>query len=56
MGSKKYQRPYLDIGSHRDKSAYRLGSVVFHLREEGEVKWLDIVDGQQRTLTLAISN
>ena len=62
-----YQRPYkwslknisdlfLDIGSHIDKSAYRLGSVVFHHRQEKDEKsWLDIVDGQQRTLTLLLA-
>ena len=61
-----YQRPYrwslknisdlfLDISSHIDKSAYRLGSVVFHQRGEGENAWLDIVDGQQRTLTLLLA-
>ncbi|MGT2506079.1 DUF262 domain-containing protein [Cupriavidus basilensis] len=61
-----YQRPYKwglknisdlfsDIGSHLDKSAYRLGTVVFHLRVEGEREWLDIVDGQQRTLTLLLA-
>ncbi|ATG73990.1 hypothetical protein AN401_09100 [Zobellella denitrificans] len=62
-----YQRPYkwslknisdlfLDIGSHIDKSAYRLGSVVFHHRQEQDEKsWLDIVDGQQRTLTLLLA-
>lgn len=61
-----YQRPYKwglknindlfgDVGSHLDKSAYRLGTVVFHLREEGTTEWLDIVDGQQRTLTLVLA-
>jgi len=61
-----YQRPYRwgakniadlfdDIGTHLDKSAYRLGSVVFHLRKELQGEWLDIVDGQQRTLTLLLA-
>ncbi len=57
-----YQRPYkwtlknvshlfLDMQTHQDKSAYRLGSVVFHANGEQ----LDIVDGQQRTLTLMLA-
>lgn len=54
-----YQRPYkwsvknvaelfLDTKTHTDKSAYRLGSIVFH--HDNEI--LNIVDGQQRILTL----
>ncbi|EHE6278707.1 DUF262 domain-containing protein, partial [Salmonella enterica] len=61
-----YQRPYkwtvknisellADINSHLDKSAYRLGSVVFHQPESNEEHRLDIVDGQQRTLTLMLA-
>lgn len=61
-----YQRPYkwtakniselfADIDSHLDKSAYRLGSVVFHQTENNEENRLDIVDGQQRTLTLMLA-
>ena len=61
-----YQRPYkwtvkniselfADIDSHLDKSAYRLGSVVFHHTESDEKNKLDIVDGQQRTLTLMLA-
>jgi len=61
-----YQRPYkwtvknigelfADIDSHLDKSAYRLGSVVFHQTESNEDNRLDIVDGQQRTLTLILA-
>lgn len=61
-----YQRPYkwtvkniselfADISSHLDKSAYRLGSVVFHQAESDEDNKLDIVDGQQRTLTLILA-
>lgn len=57
----EYQRPYKwslknvnqlidDIVLHRDKSAYRLGTIVFH-REGGQ---LNIVDGQQRTITLLL--
>ncbi|BCG04677.1 hypothetical protein PPGU19_092450 (plasmid) [Paraburkholderia sp. PGU19] len=62
----RYQRPYkwglknvsdlfLDIGSHLDKSAYRLGTVVFHRRGDDTTECLDIVDGQQRTLTLLLA-
>jgi len=58
----QYQRPYkwteknvaqlfTDISTHRDKSSYRLGTVVFHSHAER----LDIVDGQQRTLTLMLA-
>lgn len=61
-----YQRPYKwglknisdlfsDIGTHLDKRAYRLGTVVFHARVDGDDAWLDIVDGQQRTLTLLLA-
>lgn len=61
-----YQRPYrwgtrnitdlfTDLAAYQSKSAYRLGSVVFHHHthnDKGEA--LDIVDGQQRTLTLML--
>lgn len=64
-----YQRPYkwtqknlndllVDIRRYQVKSAYRLGTVVFHhhcdeaAQEKQET--LDIVDGQQRTLTLLL--
>lgn len=57
-----YQRPYkwtvthinqlfADIAVHKDKSAYRLGTVVFH-QQDGK---RDIVDGQQRTLSLMLA-
>lgn len=57
-----YQRPYkwtaknvnqlfIDIIAHRDKSSYRLGTIVFH--QEGEKK--NIVDGQQRIITLLLA-
>lgn len=60
-----YQRPYKwtqqhlhalldDIKLHNDKSAYRLGTVVFHSNNDNNNKQLDIVDGQQRTLTLML--
>jgi hypothetical protein len=58
----QYQRPYKwtgkhinqlfsDIAIHKDKSAYRLGTIVFH--REGEKK--NIVDGQQRTISLLLA-
>lgn len=57
-----YQRPYKwtgkninqlfsDIAIHKDKSAYRLGTIVFH--REGAKK--NIVDGQQRTISLLLA-
>ena len=57
-----YQRPYKwtgkninqlfsDIAIHKDKSAYRLGTIVFH-REGGKN---NIVDGQQRTISLLLA-
>ncbi len=59
----KYQRPYKwqpkhvnqlveDILNHRTKSCYRLGTVVLH--QEKDVDSLNIVDGQQRLLTLTL--
>jgi len=58
----QYQRPYkwtgkninqlfADIATHKDKSSYRLGTIVFH--QEGERK--NIVDGQQRAITLLLA-
>lgn len=58
----QYQRPYKwttkninqlfsDIATHKDKSSYRLGTIVFH--QEGDRK--NIVDGQQRTITLLLA-
>lgn len=60
-----YQRPYKwtqenlnamlgDLRLYRDKSAYRLGAVVFHYHNTTGQDQLDIVDGQQRTLTLLL--
>jgi uncharacterized protein with ParB-like and HNH nuclease domain len=64
-----YQRPYKwtdknvnqlidDIICHKDKSAYRIGTVVIHLEEvkkDGVAKTnYNIVDGQQRTITLLL--
>ncbi len=58
-----YQRPYKwtrenvnnlfsDIALHDDKTAYRLGTVVLHQEKDGT---RNLVDGQQRTLTLLLS-
>lgn len=58
----QYQRPYkwtdknisqlfTDIATHKDKSAYRLGTIVFHQGEEGKK---NIVDGQQRIISLLL--
>lgn len=60
-----YQRPYKwtqknlndllkDLSVYSDKSAYRLGAVVFHHHTDKGKEKLDIVDGQQRTLTLIL--
>ena len=57
-----YQRPYKwtgkninqlfsDIAIHKNKSAYRLGTIVFH--QDGDTK--NIVDGQQRTISLLLA-
>ena len=63
----EYQRPYKwnqhniaslfnDIKTQSDKPAYRLGTIVLHSSEndKGNVV-LNIVDGQQRTLTLMLT-
>ena len=58
----QYQRPYKwtsrhvgqlfsDIAAFRNKSSYRLGTIVFHLDERQK----NIVDGQQRTITLMLA-
>lgn len=60
-----YQRPYKwqarhvnqlmdDVLVHRRKTCYRLGTVVLHVSAQGENKTLNIVDGQQRLLTLTL--
>jgi len=57
-----YQRPYKwssknvhqlidDILEFNDKPAYRLGTIVYHLDDDNS---LNIIDGQQRTLTLLL--
>ncbi|MEM6249700.1 DUF262 domain-containing protein [Shewanella vaxholmensis] len=64
-----YQRPYKwtsvninqlfnDLDVHQNQSAYRLGTVVFHQDKQKrttKVNSLNIVDGQQRTLTLVLA-
>ena len=63
-----YQRPYrwtvknilqlfTDIAVSKDKPSYRLGTIVFHQHraEDSEEDVWDIVDGQQRTLTLLLT-
>lgn len=63
IGIPNYQRPYKwslknvnqlidDILLFNDKPAYRLGTVVYH-QENGNAT-LNIVDGQQRTITLLL--
>jgi hypothetical protein len=58
----QYQRPYkwtdknvnqlfLDLATHKEKSSYRLGTIVFHQEDEKK----NIVDGQQRTITLLLT-
>lgn len=60
----QYQRPYkwtskninqlfADINVHKDKTAYRLGTIVFHQDKDSEQK--NIVDGQQRTISLLLA-
>lgn len=59
----EYQRPYKwtikninqlidDIINFKDKSAYRLGTIVFH-KEQGKKEY-NIVDGQQRFITIVL--
>lgn len=62
-----YQRPYKwsiknvnqlidDVLLHRDKSAYRIGTIVLHKEtdEKDNEEKLNIVDGQQRSITLLL--
>lgn len=62
LGIPPYQRPYKwtakhinqlfsDLAFHKDKSSYRLGTIVFH-QDEGTNY---IVDGQQRTISLLLA-
>jgi hypothetical protein len=57
-----YQRPYKwtarnvsqlfsDLALHRERSSYRLGTIVFHEDKDGR----NVVDGQQRTVTLLLA-
>jgi hypothetical protein len=59
----EYQRPYKwtikninqlidDILLFSDKKSYRLGTIVLHKEIKGKEEVLNIVDGQQRTITL----
>lgn len=41
---------FSDLAQHRDKSTYRLGTVVLHRNG----KHNNIVDGQQRTISLIL--
>ncbi len=64
-----YQRPYKWTARHvhqliddvllfKAKSAYRLGTLVLHEHHKGDEEaketWLDIVDGQQRSVTIML--
>lgn len=60
-----YQRPYkwatdnveqlfADIARNKDKSAYRLGTVVLHQDNDDSQPFHQLVDGQQRTITLLL--
>lgn len=60
-----YQRPYKwqpkhvnqlidDVLTHRSKQCYRLGTVVLHKDDNATDEELNIVDGQQRLLTLTL--
>lgn len=60
-----YQRPYKwttknvnqlidDVLIHKDKSEYRLGTLVVHNNNNKNKEVFDIVDGQQRTITLTL--
>lgn len=61
----EYQRPYKwevrhvnqfinDLLQHAEKDNYRIGNMVVHVNEEKEEDELDIVDGQQRFVTLLL--
>lgn len=62
----EYQRPYKwqsrhveqlfdDLLGHREKMSYRLGTLVLHCHDTNGKLRNDIVDGQQRTLTLMLT-
>lgn len=61
----EYQRPYKwtlknvnqlidDIITHKQKSSYRLGTLVIHKEHKNEQPISNIVDGQQRTISLSL--
>ncbi len=63
----EYQRPYKwsiknvnqlidDVLLHKEKSAYRIGTLVLHVEknEDDQSEKLNIVDGQQRSITLLL--
>lgn len=54
MDSKNVNDLFSDMKIYRAQSAYRLGSVVFHEHLVEDEIHLDIVDGQQRSLTLLL--
>jgi len=62
----KYQRPYKwtiknvnqlidDILLFQNKNSYRFGTIVLHEETKNDKKILNIVDGQQRTITLILT-
>lgn len=61
----RYQRPYAwdieqvsefweDLASSKDNEPYFLGSFIFNTEMEAENGYVDIIDGQQRLLTITI--
>ncbi|MDL2231005.1 DUF262 domain-containing protein [Bacteroidales bacterium OttesenSCG-928-L19] len=61
----EYQRPYRwdeksviqlieDVFAHRNKSKYRIGTIVIHINTLNGKTYYDIVDGQQRFTTLRL--
>lgn len=61
----EYQRPYKwtlknvnqlidDIITHREKTSYRLGTLVLHEEQKDGKTIFNIVDGQQRTISLSL--
>lgn len=61
----EYQRPYKwtlknvnqlidDIFTHKQKSSYRLGTLVIHKEQKDGKTISNIVDGQQRTISLSL--
>ena len=63
----EYQRPYKwtiknvnqlidDIFLFKDNKSYRFGTIVLHKENKDNREILNIVDGQQRTITLFFDN